>query len=369
MKKKSYNSILAVLFLTYIGIIISINYTVADKVFSESENRRLEQAPDFSPSQVIDGRYTEKYERYISDQFPIRDFWIGIKSSTEKTMGKKENNGVYLGNDGYLLEKFEEPNEKKLKLKLDELKDFQSNIPDKNIYFMLIPNSNEILKDKLPRYAPNGDQLKIINNVKGNISNEIKLVDVYNSLYENKDKYIYYKTDHHWTTNGAYLAYGELMKAMDMFPNGEEYFEKTKVTDKFYGSLYSKSGFRNIRPDEIVLYRPRVQKEISVEYIEEDRWSDSIYHMENLDKKDKYTVFLDGNHPYIKIKTNVKEDKKLLIIKDSFANSFIPFLTGHFSEIHIIDPRYYKDDIVDLIEEENIDDVLILYSVDTFSKS
>lgn len=369
MKKNiSYKSILAVFLLIYIGAIIFINNITADKVFSESENRKLEQAPKFSTSQVADGRYTTNYEKYISDQFPMRDFWIGIKSGMEKLMGKKENNGVYLGKDGYLLEKFNKPEIGELESKIDKINKFATNFPDKNIYFMLMPSGAEILKDKLPAYAPSDSQLGIIEATKKSLSDKINFVDIYKTLYSHREDYIYYKTDHHWTTNGAYLAYKDLMKAMDIKAHGEECFERKQVSEDFYGSLYSKSGFRNIEPDELVLYSAKANEGIEVEYVEEGKNSNFLYSMENLDKKDKYTVFLDGNHPYIKIKTNFSENKKLLIIKDSFANSFIPFLTGHFSEIHIIDPRYYREDMVDLIERENIEDILILYSVDSFLK-
>ena len=367
-KNISYKSILAVFLLIYIGIIIFFNNITADKVFSESENRKLEQAPKFSTSQVADGRYTNNYEKYVSDQFPMRDFWIGVKSTTEKVMGKKENNGIYLGKDGYLLEKFNKAKNEELESKINKINELALKIPNKNIYFMLIPSSSEILKDKLPAYAPNDSQIEVIEGTKKSLSKEINFVDIYETLYSHREDYIYYKTDHHWTSDGAYLAYSKLMEAMDFEPHGEDYFKKSKVSDEFYGSLYSKSGFRNIKPDELVLYSPKTDQAIEVEYVEEEKESNSIYSMENLDKKDKYTVFLDGNHPYIKIKTNCRENKKLLIIKDSFANSFVPFLTGHFSEIHIIDPRYYSKGMVDLIKEENIKDILILYSIDFFLK-
>ena len=367
-KDISYKSILAVCLLIYISAIIFLNNIIGDKVFSESENRKLEQAPKFSTSQVADGRYTNNYEKYVSDQFPMRDFWIGVKSTTEKVMGKKENNGIYLGKDGYLLEKFNKAKNEELESKINKINELALKIPNKNIYFMLIPSSSEILKDKLPAYAPNDSQIEVIEGTKKSLSKEINFVDIYETLYSHREDYIYYKTDHHWTSDGAYLAYSKLMEAMDFEPHGEDYFKKSKVSDEFYGSLYSKSGFRNIKPDELVLYSPKTDQAIEVEYVEEEKESNSIYSMENLDKKDKYTVFLDGNHPYIKIKTNCRENKKLLIIKDSFANSFVPFLTGHFSEIHIIDPRYYSKGMVDLIKEENIKDILILYSIDFFLK-
>ena len=367
MKKQDlYKPILGILLLIYIGSMVMLNMTSTDKVFSESENRRLEQAPKLSTFQVMDGRFTTNYEKYVSDQFPMRDFWIGVKSKTEKILGKKENNGVYLGKDGYLLEKFEEPKKENIKFKVDAINLFTSNMPDVDKYFILVPNSVKVLEDKLPAYAPNGDELIYMDRVKDSLDDNINFIDVYDILYSHKDEYIYYKTDHHWTTKGAYLAYENLMEDMGVSPHGEEYFKITNVTDSFYGSLYSKSGIRNIKPDSIKLYLPRIDENIKVEYVDEGKSYDSLYNKESLDKKDKYTVFLGGNHPIIKIKTNIDNGKKLLIIKDSYANSFIPFLTGHFSEIYVVDPRYYDEDLTTLVEDEEIDNLLILYNVKTF---
>jgi hypothetical protein len=365
-KQDSYKSILGILLLIYIGGVVMLNMVSTDKVFSEAENRRLEQAPTLSTSQVMDGRFTTNYEKYVSDQFPLRDFWVGVKSKSEKALGKKENNGVYLARDGYLMEKFEKPEEKHLKSKVDEINSNFSNMPNVDAFFILVPNSVKVLEDKLPPYAPAADELIYINKVKESLDDNINFVDIYDTLYANKDEYIYYKTDHHWTTKGAYLAYEKLMENMGIEPHGEDYFHIKKVTDSFYGSLYSKSGFRNIDPDSIELYIPKKEEVSKVEFVEEGKVSDSIYDMENLDKKDKYTVFLGGNHPLIKINTNINNGKKLLIIKDSYANSFIPFLTGHFSEIYVVDPRYYDKDLKILVDDNKIDNLLIMYNVKTF---
>lgn len=365
-KQDSYKPILGILLLIYIGGVVMLNMVSTDKVFSEAENRRLEQAPTFSTSQVMDGRFTTDYEKYVSDQFPLRDFWVGVKSKSEKALGKKENNGVYLARDGYLMEKFEKPEENHLKSKVDEINLNFSNMPNVDAFFVLVPNSVKVLEDKLPPYAPAADELIYINKVKESLDDNINFIDIYDTLYAHKDEYIYYKTDHHWTTKGAYLAYEKLVKDMGIEPHGEDYFHIKKVTDSFYGSLYSKSGFRNIDPDIIELYIPKKEEISKVEFIEEGKVSDSIYNMESLDKKDKYTVFLGGNHPLIKINTNIDNGKKLLIIKDSYANSFISFLTGHFSEIYVVDPRYYDKDLKTLVEDNKIDNLLIMYNVKTF---
>ena len=134
----------------------------------------------------------------------------------------------------------------------------------------------------------------------------------------------------------------------------------------FYGSLYSKSVFRNLLPHSIELYIPKTDESYEIEYYDENKISESLYDMESLNKKDKYTVFFGGNHSLIKISTNIHNGKKLLIIKDSYANSIIPFLAGHYSEIYVVDPRYYIDNVNQLIENNDIDNVLVLYNVISF---
>lgn len=356
----------AVLFIGFIVTIIILNIMMPDKEFSESENRVLQQAPKFSIKRLLDGKFTLDYEKYISDQIAYRDFWIGVKANAEQLLGKKDNNGVFLGSDGYLFQTFEKPNLQSLNDKVAAINSFALSNPDAKIYFLLAPNSVKVLEDKLPPYASPEDQLEYINKVRKKLNNKIKFIDVYDTLVSKKDEYIFYKTDHHWTTNGAYYAYSKAAFDLGFTPNDKKYFKIKKVASDFYGSLYSKSGFRNLKPDNIELFIPKYDEKYKVYYYDKDEVDTSLYKLDNLKKKDKYTVFFNGNHPLIQIETNNKSGKKILIAKDSFANSFIPFLTAHYSQIYVVDLRYYNDDINSLIKEHKIEEILILYSVNTF---
>lgn len=337
-----------------------------NKTFSESENRKLEQAPEFSISEIINKNFTKNFEKHISDQFVIRDFWIGIKSDVERIIGKKESNGVYLGKDGFLIQTFNKPDNENMKEKITAVNSLAASIPGVNKYFILVPNTVKILEDELPSYAYVDDQTAYINKVKASLNSNIQFVDVSNALYSKKDDYIFYKTDHHWTTEGAYYAYVTLSKTVGLTPRDKNFFNIKKVTDNFYGSLYSKSGFRHLKPDSIELYVPKTAQEYKVEYYDNNKRSNSLYDMDSLNKKDKYTVFFGGNHSLIKITTNIHSENKLVVIKDSFANCFIPFLTGYYSEIYVVDPRYYNDDLSTLIKSNKINNMLILYNVTTF---
>lgn len=362
----SHKNIIGSILLIYIGLIMLFNIIISDKDFSDMENRRLEQLPKFSFENIFKGQFISNFEKYISDQFPFRDFFIGVKSYCERISGKKENNGVFLGEDGYLMEKFNKPHDKDFKNRIDVINSFAENTANINKYFILVPNSVKILEDKLPYSAPVDDEYFYMNKVKNGLDKNIKFVDVYDIFWDKKDEYIYYKTDHHWTTKGAFYAYEKLAKSMGFYPHEEDYFNIENVADNFYGSLYSKGGFRNIDSDDIKLYIPKKSENYTVKYYEENNTSDSLYNMDNLNKKDKYTVFLNGNHPLLKINTNIHNGKKLLIIKDSYANSLVPFLTGHFNEIYMIDLRYFEEDLSKFIKNNDIDDILILYNVKSF---
>lgn len=362
-----YKLIITVLFIAFLGTLILLSILMPTKAFSQSENRMLQQFPKFTFKRLTNGRFTSEWEKYVTDQIALRDFWVGVKAKTDMSLGKRDNNDVYLG-DGYLLQKFDRYDEKDLKTKVEAIDAFSKDNHDVKTYFMLVPNAVKVLEQKLPPFASPQDQLKFIDKVKKGLDKNIHFVEVCDPLLAHKDEYIFYRTDHHWTTDGAYYGYEAFAKASGFSPHGKDYFNITEVTDTFYGSLYSKSGFRNVKPDSIRLYLPKTNEGINLLLLDKNEKHDTIYKMDNLHKKDKYTVFFDGNHPLMKITTNSEQNKKLLIIKDSFANSFIPFLTGHYEEIYIVDLRYYNESISELVESNGIKEVLILYSVNTFSE-
>ncbi|WP_152961997.1 DHHW family protein [Aneurinibacillus migulanus] len=363
---KMYRYVMAIFLLLFIGTMLALHFLTPDKVFSESENRMLERLPDFSLQTLVSGKFTSNYEKYVSDQFAFRDVWIGVKSDMDRVMGKKENNGVYLGKDGFLIQQFTPPTNQELKDKVAAIHLFDNATPGLHKYVMLVPTAVTLLKDKLPTYAPVSDELAYLDKVRQLLHNDIRFVDVYPALYAERKQPIFYKTDHHWTTKGAYYAYRELCKQMGITPKDEKDFNIWRVTNEFYGSLYSKSGYRYMQPDSIELYLSKGEEKYMVEYVDEQQTSDSLYEMRNLTKKDKYMIFFNGNHALIKITTAHSQGKKLLVVKDSYANSLIPFLTEHFSEIYVVDPRYYDEDVTTLIQEHQIQDMLLLYNINTF---
>lgn len=364
---KKYKHLLSFSFILFILIMFVINIFKGEKEFSEEENRNLSKKPELTFNSFINGDYTEKFESYISDQLPGRRLFVSAKFKIDMLLGKSEVNDVFIGKENQLMEDFHESSNEQTDDKLLAINEFHKLHEDTNVSFMLIPTAAEILKDKLPRNAPVDSELEFMNYVQGKLNSNIKFISPYNAFVENKDQYLYYRTDHHWTSKGAYIAYVEFCKAVGIEPKNEEEFNIQLVANDFYGSLTSKIGQRSGEGDNINIYIPKENSEVVVNYVSEQRRSSSLYNSASLDEKDKYQVFTSGNHPHINIKSLGDPKKKLLLIKDSYANSFLPFLTAHYGEIDVIDLRYYMDDINKLMEEKGITDILFLYNVNTFN--
>ena len=357
------NKIFFIVFMIVWITLIVLNFVVKSEAFSEQENRYLARFPSFSLEKLLDGTYQEDLDTYINDHFIFRNAWIKIKSTEEVLLGKTENNGVYIGKDGYLFEKFEYAEEEEEHLtKVANITNQFANKTDLPIYFMLVPNSIYLNQDKLPDYATTYNQKEIINNFYKKLDSKIKTVDVTDILMQNKDKYIYFKTDHHMTSLGTYLTYTQFCKEANIEAEDLNNFEQKVVSEDFLGTFDSKAQIVNQEKDKIEIYVNDKNSNIkSAEY--DNETTQSIFNEEYLSKKDKYSFFLNGNNAKVVVKTNVENGKKLLVIKDSYAHIMAQFLCQNFEEIHFIDPRYYKASLTDYATKNNITDVLFLYNV------
>lgn len=378
MKKQIYNWALALGFpalLTGMGILSAI---LPSKGFSESENRYLQKKPDFSWMALLDGSFGENYEAYLSDQFPGRNGWVGVKSLAERLAGKTDSNGVYFGKDGYLIEKFEKEDleggqlDRNLKVLAQALDRMAQEYGKQHVRVMLVPGATQILKDKLPLFAAPYNQAQVVQELMKEGDTPEMVVQVEAALGEHRDEELYYRTDHHWTSTGAYYGYVAWMESLGMEPWEAEMFTVAPVSSDFYGTLQAKvQGFR--KPDEIKLYQPKEPVEYSVEYDGNGIWTDGLYQYGALGTRDQYSVFLDGNHGLTRIRnlmgTGAEERKgrKLLMIKDSYAHSFAPFAVNHFEETMMVDLRYFNLDVEEFAREEGVTDILILYRIPGFA--
>jgi hypothetical protein len=351
------------IFLGFISLFFILNLFIPDKEFSEQENRYLQQKPAFTFSALVSGQYTSDFERYTSDQFTFRDQWTSLKARFELLLGKMENNGVYLCGDETLIKGFTAPDNATLDSNMAALNTLAANagVP---VYFGLIPDKSEIDAGLLPKNAPNDSEAAVISYCYA--QSDAKTVDILSPLSAHADEYIFYRTDHHWTSRGAYYGYSALMDAMGLGHRALSDYDAKTVSGSFYGTIYSSSGFAWVAPDSIDIF-VQPPEELSVtNYPEGDPVSGTLYDADFLNKKDKYSFFLGGNTPLLTIETGVKDAPSLLIIRDSYADSLVPFLLDDFSEIHLIDLRYYRAGLSDYIRDNAIDEVLVLYSIPDF---
>jgi len=361
--KTMHNKIIALILSIIIVVFTLIFIFKKNNEFSENENRYLQEFPKFSFSSLIKGTYIEKVEDYFADQFPLRDIFMSIKTKTDKLLGKQDINDVYLGTNDYLIEKYNTPiNSNKI---IETLNEFYETINYVNLNLMLVPTSISINHEMLPNNVEYKSQMKELEYIYDNIN--FNTINLYDTLIEqNKYYQMYYRLDHHWTSYGAYYAYQEYCKANNINYLLINDFEIKEVTKEFNGTLYSKSNDYSKKSDSIHLFIPE-KNNYEVEYVYSKKKTDTLYELSYLEKKDKYSLFLDNNHPLIVVTNNdIKNNDEIVIIKDSYANSFVPFIVNHFKKVHIIDPRFYQEDISEYIKaNKNIKDALILYNMNT----
>ncbi len=354
----------ALIFLAFIGAFFILNLVLPDRQFSEQENRYLQMRPEFSFKSLFSGDYTSKFETYTTDQFTFRDEWITLKAASELALGKQENNDVHLCENGTLIEGFKRPENSVLDSNMSALNSLVGNT-DAKVYFALIPDKSDLYASLLPKNAPNDSEKEVIDYCYGQ-SNATN-VDMYSALSAHKDEYIFYRTDHHWTSLGAYYGLSALAESMGLpCPALDSYTDRHVVSEEFYGTTWSSSGFSWVDPDtmEIFVNAPEGLKVTS--YPQGSPVEGKLYDFSFLEKKDKYSMFMGGNCPMHVIETGNEDKPSLLILRDSYTDSLIPFLLDDFSEIHVLDLRYYRASLKAYIEQNDFDNVLVCYSVSNF---
>lgn len=369
MKNNKMKRVSAVVFLAILIILPLATLFSHKEYFSETENRKLAEFPKFSMKTVMDKSFMNGFETYISDHFINRLGWIETKTGIELALGKKELNGIYIA-DERLMEKLPTIDYSAIDKSVDAINKFSENNSSVPVYCLLAPTSAGIYMDELPKNAPQEDQKALIDYVYGNLNDNITTIDVYNILYTMKDEYIYYRNDHHWTSLGAYYAYNATIQKLGFSPIVYDKYDIEHASDSFKGTFYSTSLYDKVKADTIDIYRYDEGANVT-NYIVNDGKSeteyDSIYFRDYLTQKDKYSTYLGPNQPLVTIKTDVHNDKKLLVIKDSYAHCFAPFLTQHYSEITLIDLRYIGVSAEDVVNISDYSQVLVLYNASTFS--
>lgn len=353
-------------FCLMIGFFSLYGFFVPDREMSENENRVLASAPVFTFSGLFDGSYMKDIETYLADQFPFRDEAVYIKSFAERLWGKSSENGVYIGKDGFL---FDEPtaySEEKMQSVAKSVSSFIGKNKSLNTVFALVPNSSYIYSEKLPDGLAFPDQKKQIIDFYRSLSGRIAAVNTVAPLLDEKSSNdVFYKTDHHWTTRGAFSVFLEIADMMNLEADREK-FDFYTVSTHFEGTLKAKSVSQK-SVDSVEICVPEGSEGTyyaAFSGMAEKRAS--LFFKEKLHQKNNYEVFLGGNYARIDITTTLPEGRKLIVIKDSYANCLIPMLTPYFTRIVVLDPRYMTESVQKILQEDDFTDMLFLYNANTF---
>ena len=330
--------------LFFAGLFV-LDLVTPDRAYSELENTTLSQRPSLS-SVSADGlnKFFTAYTKYVKDQVVGRDNWVALQSTVEtKVMQKEQSGGILLGKQQMM---------------------FPRTYGLVSSETRTLPKNTAALEALCQRYPDEDCYLDSLSDAVQAAGG--RFVDVRQTLTDHKDEYIYYRTDHHWTSTGAYYAYKQLCDTLGLTP-----FDPSAHTvltaDGFYGTHYSTARTPDAEPDTITYYD--LPNELTIYSVSgpgqpADGETTGLYDTAKLDVYDKYAMFLHGNNGLSRIKGD--GTGRILVIKDSYANCFVPYLTANYADIDVVDFRNYNYGLDKLIADNDYDQLLVLYSFDSF---
>lgn len=360
--------------LLFIGIIVVMQaafWLLPRRSFSENEKRVLSEAPQIDAAGIADGSVFRSIESYLSDHFPGRELWVGTNAYLVNVEGRGATEDIVRGTDDWLFTAPVSDDRETLWDNMQAITTFaeKQSVP---VSMMAVPSAGAVVSDKLPALHlpyPDADLLEEARRIAGNT---LHWVDLYTDFCSaEQPERLYYRTDHHWTTEGAYRAYCLLMEELGQSSVPRDDFTVEQIRD-FYGTSYSKSGLWLTEPDTLELWTGSDIQAVTTVY-DANRADpvtrEGMFFREYLEDADKYPVFLSGNHARVHIETNADSGKRLLVIKDSYAHALAPFLAEEYSTIDLIDLRYFKQQTISSWLEENpADEILLVYGLSSLAE-
>ena len=321
------------------------------RTYSPVEKRELQTRPEISITKVLDGRFQKKYESYLRDQFPGRDHWVSFQTGMELFMGKNEIHNVYIGKNHYLLEHYTEKefDPQQISKNLQALEKFVGKAKQNaDVHVMMVPTKSWVLREKLPAFAPHYKEQKFYDALQQKLEKEDVLISVEPVLDAHKEEEIYYTK----------AVGGDLQRAQ-----GKKKFRC--ISKDFYGTTYAKINYAR-QADKIEIYEPA--DKLRVVYNMGEKKTKTLYDVSFLKTADQYSVFTGGNQAVLEISGGIKNGKTLLLIKDSFANSILPFLAEDYEKLVVVDLRQLNVSGDRLLEMFSPTDILILYNSAQFAQ-
>ena len=356
----------------FVGMFL-LDCVTPDRTVSELENTTLTQRPKVT-AQILSSaglnRFFNDYTQYKKDQIPGRDAWISLQSFVETALLQKtQSGGVLLGAEGQMFDRtygLVSSEERTLPRNIAAVASLAARCPGK-VYVMVAPAASSIYPERVPAHAPLLQEESYLGQIQAAVEQAGGVyLPLKDALSAHKDEYIYYRTDHHWTTQGAYYAYSELCGALGLEPFDRAVHTAVDVPD-FYGTFYSRARTWNAQPDTLTYYdldNPLTIYTVTGPGMPTEGQTTGLYDLDKLDVYDKYAAFLHGNNGLSRVEGD--GEGRILVIKDSYANSFVPFLTANYAQIDVVDLRNYNYGLDGLIAENGYDQILVLYSFDSF---
>ena len=381
MAKKASQYIIAILFLSSLFIFGIWSLIDEDRVSSEMEGRTLEKRPDLNIDTLASGDYFSRFEDYYNDSFPLRNQWIETNSFvSHHVFGQSLFKNAYINEDGYMISPVNPNNtDKSIERINKKVNEFTANLKAKQIpvYFALAPNKTTMMEHELPDYIVSNAN-KLSDELSKGFSETVNFLDLRSAIKPHMDEEdMYFYTDHHWKPKAAYYAYSEIIQALGEKltnigqPLPMSAYDWKEDTTPFYGSEARKVGKGNISKVDTITIVKKTSEENPLEISYRGKSNQPLFNEEILKKEDVYTnryiSYFSGDVPEGVIRNpNVKNGKRILILKDSYANAMVQFFPAHFEETRIVDLRHYKHMTVnDYIDKNDIDAVIFVHNINS----
>lgn len=365
---KRFYSVFGFVFLLLLAGAAALHLMLPDLAYSETEKRNLAGAPVLSAERVFDGRAMTDMEDYAADQFPLRAFWMRTRMNLLQAEGVRVNEGVVLLSDGSLAESFTGWDEELLEKLTGAIGRFAAEHEFRAVYLLPVPTKSGLYPELFPDYVTRAPQRLYADRLKEELRRDVTVLDAFAPLAGMKEEggQVYFLTDHHWTQDAARRVFEE-NAAVTGWKTGS--WSHGTVSNGFLGSLAAKSGFTPSLTDSLSAWKADDgSDEVLVMHVAGEGSTVGFYDYDALQRSDRYEFYLGTNEPELVIRTFADTDDTLLILKDSYANAFIPFLAGSYKTITVVDPRYYAEPLDMLLMEDDYTDVLILYNIQTLSQ-
>lgn len=362
------NRITAVAVLLFMAFFMIFTFFGKKKGSSANENRSLAERPELSISALADGSFASELSQYTADHFLFRDSWIKLDAAIRSEVGEGLINGVYIAKD--MLLNVDTSGREGLYENASALNRFAESY-NGAVYAAVIPTSSGVYRELLPEQLGKYRESQQITDMYDSLSRKIKRIDAYNILKMMNDNYIYYRSDTKWTSYGAYCVYRTVIQRLGFMPTTYDKYSVHHASSDFRGNLYHRSQYKGVKPDIIDFYSCNGGAEIisCKGYYNSGKVADkSIYDEKQLDSDYMYNAYLGEDVPLLKITTSVKNDRKLLVIKDDYADCFIPFLTQHYSEIDVVSPELAEGSISSIVDYSDYEQILFLFGIENMSR-